>query len=452
LLRFVGLLQKGLFFARIYNMRRVGGAPTVLTDDMKRSSLKKFQPRLCKWLKALEEDFVTDKATNVRGRRVPKYATAMVAPQITICKAGSQKAVDIAMRSRWPGVPVDVTAPHLKPSLLEHLDVVIVTGVSPLSSVENGRKYLSIESDSLCHQQMITHGGWSLIRRSCLVIRGVHDAQPEIISLYITATSDDRIKSVMCDAEAVYHGMKQYLKPVKFNKQHVFQRNQKRKPDMALRGMKGQIAGRPHYALGNMYVDGVFRFRFASGFGYYSRDTAASADDKYLESQLRLFCGMSHLESQHAPALSQYRNIVSDRVPAHEGTFPGVDKQMCAAGSIGATMGYACDGHNDSSFPGITETIFWSAAKTKAATLLPKGERWTFANAEAGLLFDLQHAALRGGCCLYIPGSVMHNSMPTGCSTHTVHQGTGFVLVNKGAVLGPAAKTWFAGNYKSLRL
>jgi hypothetical protein len=54
-----------------------------------------------------------------------------------------------------------------------------------------------------------------------LVIRGVHDAQPEIISLYITATSDDRIKSVMCDAEAVYHGMKQYLKPVKFNKHNV---------------------------------------------------------------------------------------------------------------------------------------------------------------------------------------------------------------------------------------
>jgi hypothetical protein len=39
-------------------------------------------------------------------------------------------------------------------------------------------------------------------------------------------------------------------------------------------------------------------------------------------------------------------------------------------------------------FPGITETIFWSAAKTKAATLRQKGERWTFAN--GGLLFDLQ--------------------------------------------------------------
>jgi hypothetical protein len=38
---------------------------------------------------------------------VPRYATAMVAPQQQY-KAARKKAVDIAMRSRWPGVPVDV--------------------------------------------------------------------------------------------------------------------------------------------------------------------------------------------------------------------------------------------------------------------------------------------------------------------------------------------------------
>jgi hypothetical protein len=129
----------------------------------------------------------------------------------------------------------------------------------------------------------------------------------------------------MVDAEAVYHG-ETVSQACEIQQTTCVPAKSEEKPDMA--GHEGQIAGRPHYALG-MYVDGVFRFRFASGFRLQP-SAAASADDKYLESQLRLFCGMSHLESQHAPALSQYRNIVSDRVPAHEGTSPGCE-QMCAA-------------------------------------------------------------------------------------------------------------------------
>jgi hypothetical protein len=97
----------------------------------------------------------------------------------------------------------------------------------------------------------------------------------------------------------------------------MFQRNQKRKPDMALEYER--TIGRTSTLCTGKHVCGrCLQVQICFDLGLQPR-YAASADDKYLESQLRLFCGMSHPESQHAPALSQYRNIVSDRVPAHEG-------------------------------------------------------------------------------------------------------------------------------------
>jgi hypothetical protein len=86
-----------------------------LTDDMKRSSLKKVPTSPVSiegWRKILS---LIKQQMSVGE---PKVCDRHGGPSITICKA-ARKVVDIAMRSRWPGVPVDVTAPHLKP-LLEH--------------------------------------------------------------------------------------------------------------------------------------------------------------------------------------------------------------------------------------------------------------------------------------------------------------------------------------------
>jgi hypothetical protein len=160
---------------------------------------------------------------------------------------------------------------------------------------------------------------------------------------------------------------------------------------------------------------------------------------------------MSFLESQHAPVVAEHRSIIARDVPGFKGVFPGLEN-LCPASSVGASTGYACDGHNDSSIPGLTESIFWTAPDSQTGKLLPAGELWTFANAEAGLLFYLQSAAATGGSCLYIPGSVMHNSMPTKCGGHTVHRGMGFVLVNKKTLLGTKTKQWFLDNADTLIL
>lgn len=423
-----------------------GGSPTQLTDNMKRGSLAAFAKRISYSLSKLRKKYCLSKKANIRGRRVSvsTLPKAMYAPQITIHTAGSLKALDIATRARWASVPDELTSVHVDPALLKYLDVICVANKSsPLANVENSRKFLSLECNHLCHIRMQKEGGWSLIKRSCLVVRGLDE--PEVISLFVTAQCDPRIAHVLQHASAVHRGMDNYLKPVRFNNRQLVQAN---RPGVA-RGYGGQIAGRPHQALGTMVMDGLFKFRFASGFGYYSRDLAANTDSRFLEQQATLLCGISYMESQHAPVLSEHRVSLGKRVPDFRGILPGLPTRWCPASSVGATVGYACDGHNDSSVPGLTESIFWAAPQ---GLNLQKDERWTFANAEAGLLFDLQDATAHGGCCLYIPGGVMHNSMPTRCGGHTVHPGLGFVLVTKSQVLGAASKKWFEKNSDRLSL
>jgi hypothetical protein len=432
-------------------MRWVGGRPTQMTEKLKRVSLSSLDQHISRWCSSLKGHYKTVAVTNRRGqRRQPrKLPAALHAPNITIRVAGSRHALDIARRARWSHIPSSSTADHINPALIEHLDIIVVSdSTPPLANSENGRKYLTIEGGFLCHSSLCRDGGWSVIRRPSLVVRGKD--VPEIISLYITADCDPCIARVLCDAETVQTGMKKYLNPIHFNKRRKLLSNEERRLMKAERGHEGQSSGRPHYAMGDIEMDGLFRFRFASGYGYYSRDLLANTDRSYLQKQARMYCGMSHLESQHAPVLAEQRKIASNKVPDFQGVFPGLGRHMCSASSVGASMGYACDGHNDSSIPGLTETIFWTAPKRAVNTLLPAGEMWTFANAEAGLLFDLHDAAKKGGCCLYIPGAVMHNSMPTGCDTHTIHKGMGFVLVNKGSVLNAGTQRWFEKNGDTL--
>jgi hypothetical protein len=429
----------------------IGGGPTQMTEKLRRVSLTSINPQIKKWLTTLKAQYRQSNSTNLRGQRSHpnKLPTALQAPRIIIHKAGSRRAVDIVTRARWAHIPSATTGDHVNLGLLQLLDVIVVSDcVPPLSSVENGPRYLTLEGGFLCHESLCKEGGWSLIRRPSLVVRG--NDVPEILSLYITAECDPRIANVLNDAEAVQNGMRKYLSQVKFNKQSNILSNAARRLMKKKRGHEGQSSGRPHYALGLIEMDGLFQFRFASGYGYYTRDLMANTDMNYLKRQARLYCGMFFMETQHTPVLANQRIIVSNKVPGFQGIFPGLGRHMCPASSVGASMGYACDGHNDSSIPGVTETIFWTAPKKGVESLLPDGEKWTFANAEAGLLFDLQDAAKKGGCCLYIPGSVMHNSMPTGCNNHTVHRGMGFVMVNKGTVLSSGTQRWFEGNPNSL--
>jgi hypothetical protein len=265
---------------------------------------------------------------------------------------------------------------------------------------------------------------------------------PEIISLYVTSECDPRLAYVLSNAVKVQTGMQKYLHGLRFNRKAAF--------DRSVAQNQGQIKGRPHYGQGAIQMDGIFQFRFASGYGYYNRDLAANSDDTYLKQQAQLYCGMSYLESQHAPAVAEHRNFLAHNVK-FPGVFPGLDKTLCPAMSVGASIGYACDGHNDSSIPGLTESIFWTAPDLKGPRL-PVGEKWGFLNVDAGLLFDLGHASKSGGACMYIPGSVAHNSMPSRCGGHTRHQGMGFVLVNKASMQGPKSKQWFAENGHKLLL
>jgi hypothetical protein len=433
-----------------------------MTDNLKHVRLKRVARAVRTWVAELASSrgVKYSRARTSAPRPTPRSPTARMpaalrAPPVQILVAGSHRALRIAQSARWTRAYAGVDADgephaHVDAALLPFLDVAVVaTRDPPLASLAVAREHMSLESRHMCSKRLRYEGGWRLVRRPTLVVRPgppgeMADAQtppPEIIGLYITAECDDRLARVFAGAEAAQAGMRRYLNSVQFNRRVAVDR---------YREEQGQGPGRGHWGLGSIQMDGIFRFRHVRGFGYYWRDRAAERDRAFLESQARLYCGMSLLESQHAPVMAAHRRAIAAGVPQFEGVFPGLGVRMCAASSVGASAGYACDSHNDSSVPGLTESIFWTAPEGAAASLLPPGEEWTFANAEAGLLFDLRHAAERGGCCLYIPGSVMHNSMPTRCRGHTVHRGMGFVLVNKSPVLGPASRSWFTENPDAL--
>jgi hypothetical protein len=138
----------------------------------------------------------------------------------------------------------------------------------PLADISVARQHLMMENQNMCPQRLKCEGGWTLIRRPSLVVRG-SDTNPEIISLYVTSECDPRIAQVLCDAEAVECGMMKYLKQVRFNPRKIVDRH---------RADKSQSAGRSHYSRGRIQMDGVFNFRFAAGVGYYTRDLAANKD------------------------------------------------------------------------------------------------------------------------------------------------------------------------------
>jgi hypothetical protein len=388
--------------------------------------------------------YSTPSVRNTPGYNAGSLPSALSAPHVKIYRAGTLKALEIVQRARWVGESTN-TGTHVAPLLWQHLDVILVMNACPpLATKEVAQKYMTVEGKYMCPQRLNKEAGWTIVRRPSLVVR--ESGMTEIISLYVTASCDPRIADVLKDGEAVQKGMQKYLQRVKFNNKKAManvyvQRTKAAKA--AERGLHGQTMGRPHNALRLIEMDGIHQLRYAYGYGYHSRDTAASKDLVFLESQARLYCGMSCLEAEHVPVISDYRNALSKRVTGFQGIFPGIGKHLCPASSIGASQGYVCDAHNDSCIKGLTESIFWTAPK---GSRLPDGEQWTFANVEAGLLFDLQDGARSGGSCIYIPGSVMHNSMPTRCEGHTMHAGMGFVLVTKNSALGTAAQKWFKAN------
>jgi hypothetical protein len=118
---------------------------------------------------------------------------------------------------------------------------------------------------------------------------------------------------------------------------------------------------------------------------------------------------------------------------AAHGELPGC-KQMCAAGVLEPQWGERWCGDGCRS----TETIFWSAGRDKAATCA-KRRTMDIYGAEAGVVIRPAACSVeRGGCCLYIPGSVMHNSMPTAVAR--VHR-DGCSATNKGAITRPSCES-----------
>lgn len=423
-----------------------GGGATYMTDNLKRGSLRHLRGEIAKWMLKLTVKRVTYHATtsaNSRGRRKANaLPAAMHAPRAKTHPAGSVYALNVAKAAQWADNPHAVSASHVDDRLIPFLDVTIITEKCPaLASAKNGRKYLSLEGSYMCLNRLKQEGGWTIVRRPTLIVRPNASGGYDIISLYVTASCDPRIAYALAEAEHVQAGMQEYLKPVQFSRRAAVKR---------YRDEKTQGPGRSHFGLGKITMDGLFSFRHARGYGYYWRELSANRDRAYLVKQARMYCGMAYLEAEHAPVMAVYRKALSEKIPGFAGIFPGIDKQLCPASSVGASVGYACDGHNDSSIKGLTESIFWSAPRHLVKGMLPPDERWTFANAEAGVLFDLQDAAAHGGCCLYIPGNVMHNSMPTKCQGHTLHKGMGFVLINKTAILGPATRSWFEENPDAL--
>ncbi len=391
-------------------------------------------------LKRLPEIFhVVDGLRNIYSN--PRKKHPLSNKGYALFKAGNDRARYIMNMARWPNLPPS-TYPHVNQSL--PLDVMVV----PISNVstklhEEAKRFFALDNRKImCPQILHLNFGWPVIRRSTLVVVESNDKESYmIISLYITSDCDGRIGYVLENADKVQSGMKEYNKRVQFNTKSQLEKLSSR--------YHSQPPGRAQNGWGHMEMDGIFRFRFSKGYGYYHRSHEANKDHDFLYAQTSTFCGMSYMESRHVPAIHSYRNALVAGLKGFPGIFPGIPVSWCPAMAVGSSNGYACDAHDDSAVKGITESIFWTKAKGPIG--LSGSDMWCFANIAARVMFDLRYATRSGGgCCLYIPGNVSHATLPTGCKEHVVHKGMGFVLINKHALAGPKCNEWFAQNGKKL--
>jgi hypothetical protein len=148
-------------------MRVTGGAPTAMTNRLKRVSLAHLAKPVDAWLAKLRKRsgaYAVVLSSTARGRHesgngVPKV---LQAPKITVYKAASKRAAAIAKRSRWGGLDPKFTRDHVDPSLIPFLDVIVVHSTPTLTSKADIRKYLSIESDHVCHKALHCASGWTV--------------------------------------------------------------------------------------------------------------------------------------------------------------------------------------------------------------------------------------------------------------------------------------------------
>ena len=147
---------------------------------------------------------------------------------------------------------------------------------------------------------------------------------------------------------------------------------------------------------------------------------------------------MNNLEALYCPGANEARREETKHL---KGIYPGL-QDLAPGTGITATAGYACEMHLDSSTRGTFETIWFGPPPE-----LPKGHKWIFALADAGVLINLEHSPT----FLMIPGQdVLHGTMYTGKASgrdHIEHSSGGSALMNKRKLTNDAARA-----YKRLHL
>ena len=261
---------------------------------------------------------------------------------------------------------------------------------------------------------------WETVRKSCII---VDSKTKRILNVFVYSRDDPNISKVLFEVDKLVEGMDKYLK----EKSHQFYSGfgSKKLND----GTQEKLEHRVRY-IGKNWLEGLQRYLDGSlgenVISYYPRKVEANNDNDYLERLLWLFCGLYELEKRHTPATANYRLQLAKKAD-YLGCFtPNCPIELNPSTSMGGSINFASDTHDDSSVKGTTEAIIWRPKK---------GKPYLFANSVAKLYFDISE-----DCILYQVGTDAHSTINTG-----ENEGVGFVNLSKKILLydTPITKNWF---------
>lgn len=298
----------------------------------------------------------------------------------------------------------DQPLPHVNPAL--PIDVLVVSVGSDPSWKERARvKYVRTYNT----QHLVQRKGFVRVKQSVLIVNRA-PAGLEFVSMFITSATDARLNSVMAPAVCkVYDAVSSHIK-MKDPTRWAAQRD----------GKDGDNDHNTGY-LGKLYNEGLqfYKQNLTDRYGYFTAHAGAKFDKAYAASVGTFGRLHDQFEASHLPCMHRARHAAAKKFRTLS-LLPGLSTRLVPGHTMGTSVGFANDIHNDSSSAGFTESIHYTRTR-------PFSAPWGFCIWRPRVIFDL---ASEPACAVYVPGREPHGSLPTGFP-HVVHPGRAAVIFQR---------------------
>lgn len=303
--------------------------------------------------------------------------------------------------------------PHIDPDL--PVDVLITSTENAKNWYEYGKvnRHASYAFDGLQKKPF----GFRVWRDSLVVVSPPSkDGFYKLKCAFITSATDPRLPAMLSDAPKV----------VDLVSRVIDMKDKSRWNAQAEKKDNVRVSG----YLGSLWNEGQQSYRYgkAMAFGYFKRRPNAPVPPNYAF-DISLWCAkMSCLHKSHTPGLRQHCVDVAKSYKTL-GVAPGIPRDLVPQHTLGISVGFANDLHDDSTAKGHTESISYYRGPRKLK--LDGGGGWGFAVWHPKIIFDLNahHASM-----IYVPGRETHGTVPTS-KHHQEHKGIGSVLFMRSSVL-----------------